>query len=89
MEKSSGYVTNMNNTLKNIKSEIIVDFVWVDPKDIIIVANKVASTLDLQTIKNYIKNANHINIEGVEVLRLPQSKFYYRHCYKTSMWTDF
>ena len=27
MEKSSGYVTNMNNTLKNIKSEIIVDFV--------------------------------------------------------------
>jgi len=38
--------------------------------------NKVATLLDLQTIKNYVKNANHINVDGVKVPRLPQSKSY-------------
>jgi len=68
IEKSSSHVTNINSTLKNIKLDIMVDFVWVNPKDII-VTNKVTSTLDLQTIENYIKNANCINAEGVKVPR--------------------
>ena len=38
--------------------------------------NKVAFFLDLQTIKNYIKNINHINADRVKVPRLPQSKSY-------------
>ena len=38
--------------------------------------NKVASFLDLQMIKNYVKNAEHINVDRVEVPRLSQSKFY-------------
>jgi len=76
MEKSSSYVTNMNSTLKNIKLDVMVDFAQVDSRDIIIVTNKVVFSLNLQTIENYIKNANHINAEGVNVLRLPQSKFY-------------
>ena len=76
IEKSSSHITNMNSALKNIKSEVMVDFVWVNPKDIIIVTNKVASTLDLQTIENYMKNANYINTEGVDISQLPQSKSY-------------
>ena len=47
MEESNSHVTNMNSVLKNIKSEVMVDFVWVDPKDIIIMTNKVALILDL------------------------------------------
>ena len=54
----------------------MIDFVWLDSKSIIIVTNKVTTALDLQTIKNYVKNTNHINTNGVDVPRLPQSKFY-------------
>ena len=38
--------------------------------------NKVALSLDLQMIENYIENAKHINVDEVEVPRLPQSKSY-------------
>jgi len=38
--------------------------------------NKVASPSDLQTIKNYVKNANHIDSNDIEMPCLPQSKTY-------------
>ena len=76
MEKSSAYVTNMNRVLKNIQTEIMVNFVQLDPSGIVIMTNKVTSPLDLQMIENYVINANCINTDGVEVPRLPQSKFY-------------
>ena len=63
-------------TFKNIKSEVMVNFIQLDMVDITIITNKVALFSDLQVIKNYIKNANCINLEGVEVPCLPQSKFY-------------
>jgi len=50
MKESSSHVSNMNSTLKNIKSDVMVDFVWVNSRGITIVTNKVASSLDLQTI---------------------------------------
>lgn len=34
------------------------------------------SPLDFQTIERYVKNTNHIDVDKVEVLRLPQSKSY-------------
>ena len=46
------------------------------PNSIIIVTNKVVSPLDFQTIERYVKNTNHIDVDKVEVLRLPQSKSY-------------
>ena len=76
IEKSSGHVTNMNSILKNIKSDIMVNFIQGNPKGIITVTNKVASSLNLQTIENYIKNANCINVKGVDIPRLLQSKSY-------------
>ena len=71
MEESSTYITNMNRALKNIKTEVIVDFIQLDPSSIVIVTNKVVSSLDLQTIKNYIKNTDCINANEVKVLRFP------------------
>ena len=76
IEESSTYITNLNRALKNIKSDIMVNFVWSDQAGIVIMTNKVAFFLDLQTIKNYIKNINHINADRVKVPRLPQSKSY-------------
>ena len=42
----------------------------------IIITNKVAFSLDLQTIEKYIKNANLIDTENVDIPHLPQSKLY-------------
>ena len=60
-------VTNLNKNLKNIKSDIMVDFICQETSGVTIVTNKVASNLDLQTIENYMKNTNHIESVGVEV----------------------
>ena len=74
MKELSAHV--YNRVLKNIKLEIIADFICSDNKDIIITTNKVVSMLDLQTIERYIKNVNNIESNQVEVPRLPQSKSY-------------
>jgi len=76
MEESSIHITNMNRAYKNIKSDVMVDFIQLNSKNIIIATNKVATLLDLQTIENYIKNASYINTNGVKAPRLPQSKSY-------------
>lgn len=41
----------MNNVLKNIKSDVMVDFICSDTVGIIVVTNKVAASLDLQSIE--------------------------------------
>ena len=43
---------------------------------IIIVTNKIASSLDLQTVENYIKNTNQIEADNVKSPHLLQSKSY-------------
>jgi len=74
MEDSSNHITNLNRTLKKIKSDIMVDFIHQEQSGITIVTNKVISLLDLQTIEKYVKNANHIEANEIEVLWLSQSK---------------
>jgi len=74
MKESSVHISNMNRALENIKTDIMVNFVWSNLRDIIIMTNKVTSSLDLQMIKNYVKNTNYISTDKVEVPRLPQSK---------------
>ena len=65
MDKSNAYVSNMNRVLKNIKSDISVDFIYTNTAGIIVVTNKVTSSLDLQTIKKYIKDTNCVNSNEV------------------------
>lgn len=71
MKDSSAYISNINKALKNIKSEIIVDFIHLNSKDIIIITNKVLSMLNFQTIERYIKNVNNIESKQVKAPRLP------------------
>ena len=76
MKKSSTHVTNLNSALKNIKLEVTVDFVCSDISGIIVVTNRVANSSDLQTIEHYVKDANYINSNEVDLPRLSQSKSY-------------
>lgn len=75
IENSSNHISNINRVLKGIKSEFMADFIYSNQAGITTITNKVASLLDLQTIENYVKNANYIKADGVEVCLL-QSKSY-------------
>ena len=47
VKKSNIYVANINRALKNIKSDVMADFIWVENNSIIISTNKVTNLLDL------------------------------------------
>ena len=75
--KNSGtHIININRDLKNIKLDIMADFICIENKRVVITTNKVASTLDLQIIEKYIKSSQYIEVDYMESSRLPQSKFY-------------
>ena len=76
MKKSSYYISNINRTLRNIKSDVLVNFICSDPLGIMIVTCKVTSSSDLQVIKNNIKNVNYTDITDVNTSCLLQSKSY-------------
>ena len=76
MRESSAHITNINRVLKNIKMNVMVDFIWSDCNSIVIITNKVTSSLELQMIENYVKNTNCISANRVKVPRLSQFKSY-------------
>ena len=47
IKDSSMYVININRSLKNIKLNIIVDFIHMDNKSIVITTNNITSSSDL------------------------------------------
>ena len=63
MESSNTYITNLNRALKNIKLKAMADFICIDCAGIIIVANKVVSSLNLQMIEKYIKIIKYIDLD--------------------------
>jgi len=71
MKESSSYVTNINRVFKNIKSEVMADFICIENSGLVIMTNKVAGVLDLQTIE---KNIYNIELNHVESPRLSQLK---------------
>ena len=68
---SSIYVANINWTLKGIKLDTMVDFVWANQRELTNTTNKVVSMLDLNTIKKYIKNVDVVNSKDVIAPWLP------------------
>ena len=74
--KSNIYITNINRTLKNIKSNIIADFICIDHCKLIIITNWIVSPSNLSTIEKYIKNINNFVSEDIMFSYLPQSKSY-------------
>jgi len=51
MKNLSNYVININRLLKNIKSECKADYIRSEKSSVVIVTDKIASALDLQTIE--------------------------------------
>jgi len=72
----SEHITNLNHALKGPKLDIIVDFIWVNYKDLIITTNKVTFSSDISVIGNYLKNINNIDSNNVQNAHLSQSKLY-------------
>ena len=76
MKNSSVHIANINRALRNAKSEVLADFIYLNPLDITVVTNKISIQLDLQIIEQYIKNSDDIDTFQVKVPHLPQSKSY-------------
>jgi len=76
INKSSAHVSNMNRALRNIKSDVMVDFICSNTLGIIVVTNKIVASVDLHSIEQYVKGANCINSNEVKSPRLFQSKSY-------------
>ena len=74
IKKLSSYVTNINKVLKNIKSEVMANFIHIENSRLVIMTNKVVSALNLQTIEKYVKNMYNIKANRIESSRLSQSK---------------
>ena len=76
MKNSLLHVANINQSLKNTKSEVLVDFICSDMACVIVITNKVTAQSDLYIIENYIKKVDDINTINVKAPQLPQSKSY-------------
>ena len=67
IKENSYYVSSINKALRNVKSNVSVDFIHSDSLSITVVICKVTFLSDLQVIKNYIKNVNCIDITEVNI----------------------
>ena len=76
MKNSSLHVANINRSLRNAKTDILVDYIRSDNAGISVIVNKIAQQSDISIIDKYIKNSNDINSLQVEDTRLPMSKSY-------------
>ena len=75
MSLLSEHIANFNQSLKNTKSDLIVDFIHTDHWGLIITFNRVTSPLEI-TIVKYIRNCNHIDSKNIQDACFPQSKSY-------------
>jgi len=73
---SNKHIANINRELKNIKLDIMANFIWANYRELVITTNKIISTLDLNTVEKYIKNIDVINSNEVMGSRHSQFKSY-------------
>ena len=76
MKNSSSHVANINRSLRNAKTDVLVDYIWSDNTGISVVVDKIAQQSDIAIINNYVKNSTDINSLQVKDARLPMSKSY-------------
>lgn len=75
MTTSEEHIANQNCGLKDIKSDIVIDFIWTNHRGLII-TKKVASSLDLSVVSNYFKGVKIVNVNDVQLAQLLQFKSY-------------
>ena len=70
------HITNVNKCLKNSKSDIVIDFIYITNNGTIITTNKPANDLNLSTIEKYLKSIQNVNSDSIKSLHLPKFKSY-------------
>ena len=70
------HVANINRLLRNVKLDVLIDYIQSDPTGVTFITNKVSQQSNMSIIDQYIKNSNDINSLQVEEPRLPKSKSY-------------
>ena len=70
------HVSNVNEYLKNSKSDTFADFIQFNINRIIITINKPVSDLNLSTIEKYLKNIQNVNPDSIKSPHLPKFKLY-------------
>ena len=78
MAKSNVYIFNINRLLREVKSNILANFINFNNKDIVIITNKIATFSDFNIMEKYVKVMNNIDISNIMSPRLSQSKFYFK-----------
>jgi len=76
MKNSSLHVANINRSLRNAKTDVLVNYICSNNTGISVIVNKVAQQSDMAIIDKYIKNSNDVNSLQVEDAHLPMSKSY-------------
>ena len=74
--KANAHVSNINWLLKGVKSEVSVNFICSDNKELLLTTNRVAISSDLNIIEKYLKDSNNIKHKESMSPRLSQSKSY-------------
>ena len=76
MVLSNKHVVNINKVLKDIKLDVMANFIRANHRGLMIITNKVTSTSNFNTIEKYIKNVDVVDSNDISSSRLPQSKSY-------------
>ena len=76
MKNSSLYIANINKSLRNTKSEVLVGFIWSDTSSITMITNKITVQSNLYIIENYVKKIKDIDTINIDAPCLLQSKSY-------------
>jgi len=66
LSTSGDHVTNINCALKGIKSDVIIDFIRSDYRNLIVISNKVTASSDISVINKYIKNSNDLDVNDIQ-----------------------
>ena len=73
------HIVNINRLLKNVKSDILTDFICSNNKRAIITTNKIAVASDINIMKKYIKELEDINSNNVISFYFLQFKLYLKN----------
>ena len=70
------HIININKYLKDIKLDIVADFICKVNSEIIITTNQIIANSDMKVIEKYLKNINKINLDSIESFYLLSFKLY-------------
>ena len=58
-------MTMSSISTSHLKSDIAIDFIYSDHRELILISNKVMVQSDISIISNHIKNASNINTNDI------------------------